>query len=97
MNPTLLNYESEETKRLIVAAQLMTTYSKDGTLYSVGETYFDFGQGWKWTTILAENNSPAHSYCSTWQALYPRQWEKILKAETPKKLAEIVEDILMEK
>lgn len=58
--------ETPERERLEQAAKMMTAKSPRGYRYYVGETYFDFGQDWKWTTILRTG--------SEWgdvQALYP--------------------------
>ena len=44
--------DDREYKLLSCAAQAMTVLSPNGFRYYVGETYFDLGQDWKWTTIL---------------------------------------------
>lgn len=47
--------------------------------YEVGETYFDFGQGWKWTTIIAHDRTrEKDSVLGSWQALTPKDQENIL-------------------
>lgn len=70
-NPTEKAY-----KRLEKASVILTFASPTGTTYHVGETYFDFGQDWKWTTIIAE--SPKHG---SYQALNPRRFEDILTTD----------------
>ena len=41
-------------------------------LYTIEETYLDFGQDWKWTTIVY-NSGGRNSF----QALYPNNWKEI--------------------
>ena len=65
--------ETPEYKRLEMVANLLTTASPIGTIFRVEETYFDFGQNWKWTTICA-----THPKYGSYQALSPRDHEKIL-------------------
>ena len=68
--------DSYEHDRLRLAAAIMTVKSPRGYQYHVEDTYFDFGQDWKWTTIVRED--------STWggvQALNPRQQEEIILAD----------------
>ena len=64
-----------EYKALTKAALLLTITSETGTTYRVEETYFDYGQDWKWTTIVA--HSPKYG---SYQALTPRRFEDILKS-----------------
>lgn len=68
--------DSAEYKKLQHAAQELTDTSKTGKVYLVEETYFDFGQNWSWTTIIAHRSDGA-----TWQAINPAQQEQILLAE----------------
>ncbi len=65
-----------EHTRLEIAAAIMTIKSPNHKRYYVSETYFDFGQGWKWTTILREGDRWGDV-----QALYPVEQESILTAE----------------
>lgn len=70
--------DTAEYKALANAAAILTATSKKGVTYTVGDCYFDFGQDWIWTTILANNpNSEWGSY----QALCPRDYEKILRSD----------------
>ena len=67
--------DSKEHKLLELAAALLTVKSPNQYRYYVGETYFDYGQDWKWTTILCEDGS--HGY----QALSPKAQELILNEQ----------------
>ena len=62
-----------EHEQLRIAAEMFTRKSRNGTKYYVGETYFDLGQDWMWTTVLAY-----HDDYGTYQALSPRQQEEII-------------------
>lgn len=83
---------SASRERLKTAASLLSAFSPDKRTYYVSETYFDFGQDWKWTTILC-NGSKWGDY----QALNPRNQEDILLAESPTELAKVIEDIFNDK
>ena len=45
--------DSDEHLRLEMACLALNHKSTKGTTYKVEDTYFDFGQGWMWTTIIA--------------------------------------------
>ena len=63
---------TRENHILHTLAEWLTERSKKGVRYFVGECYFDFGQDWKWTTVLAERDG------NTWQALCPREQKEAL-------------------
>lgn len=65
---------SFEHEQLRIAAEMLTEKSPKGYRYYVDDTYFDLGQGWKWTTILCDSGSPWGDY----QALTPAQQEEII-------------------
>jgi len=67
--------DSKEHKLLELAAALLTVKSPTQCRYYVGETYFDYGQDWMWTTILC--NASDGSY----QALSPKAQELILNEQ----------------
>ena len=43
------------------------------TSFTVEDVYFDYGQGWKWTTVVA------HDASGDWQALSPAEWSFALE------------------
>lgn len=69
--------DTAEYARLTEAARRMTERSPLGCRYCVADTYFDFGRGWAWTTIICEN----HSKYGHYQALYPAQHQEILTGD----------------
>lgn len=83
---------SRNFEKLELVAKMMTYASPKRFKYVVEETYFDFGQGWKWTTIIREGGE--------WggvQALSPRQQEDILMAETLEEMVAAVNAVFEDK
>lgn len=68
--------DSIEYVKLALASMWLERFSKKGTRYEVGDTYFDFGQGWRWTTIIATRSTG-----DTYQALCPRDHERIIRSD----------------
>lgn len=81
---------SDERRALEAAAALFTAY--DGRPHVVDETYFDYGQDWKWTTILYEGGNFGRV-----QALTPRDQEDIIAADGLIELATVVNGIIERK
>lgn len=67
---------SKEYKALEAAAALLTAVA-NRTTYKVEETYFDLGQGWEWTTVIAYRDDG-----TSWQALNPREHDLITDGGT---------------
>ena len=89
--------DTPEYARLNEAAALMTEKSPNHWRYYVDETYFDFGQGWKWTTIICKSNSEYTGMYETYQALCPRDHERIILTEDSDALAAVVADVFADK
>ena len=68
--------DSPEYARLKAAADIMTARSPKGYHYYVGDTYFDYGQEWVWTTILCDGGE-----WGGYQALCPANQERILTGD----------------
>ena len=67
--------DSTERRRLDVVSRLLNLFS--GLETEVGDTYFDFGQDWRWTTVLGrEKDSPDDA--PKFQVLSPAQQNTIL-------------------
>ena len=63
--------QSKQHMRLTAAATLMNAEMEpnDHGQFEVKDIYFDYGQGWKWTTIVFNGGDQWSSY----QALNPKQ------------------------
>ena len=83
---------SEEYEKLQIAALMLTNRSPRGYRYEVGETYFDFGQDWMWTTILCRGDE-----WGGYQALNPREQEEIILSDTYDEMVKTVELIFTDK
>ena len=78
---------SPEYLRLEAAAGLLTAFT--GKSHYVGETYFDYGQGWKWTTVLRES--------AEWggvQVFMPKDQENVLNASNASELGKAVDKVI---
>ena len=83
-NLKILEREDRAYKNMEAVCALLNAVCRTDTTYRVDVTYFDYGQNWKWTTII---NSLGV------QILSPREWEQIVTAETVLELAQIVDAI----
>ena len=88
MNPCRLKSNQKEYTALRLAANGLTFQSPNSVFYTVDDVYFDFGQEWMWTTIVAHGSNG-----DSWQALTPSEWEKLMTAETVGEVADIVAEI----
>lgn len=64
--------DSEEFKRLQEVAVALTRQSPNKHFYIVEDVYLDYGQDWKWTTIVDTFNGV--------QILSPRDWFDIVNS-----------------
>lgn len=80
--------DDKEYTALTAAADLLTVGSPHGTTYTVGDVYFDLGQGWMWTTIIATRTDG-----SSWQALDPREHSLITDIGTVESIFQAVEAV----
>ena len=85
----IYNPGTPEHDRLTKAAEIMTARSPRGYKYRVGVTYFDYGQGWEWTTILCD---AAGDNLGGYQALNPREHEEILTGDIEAAVASVFAD-----
>ena len=93
MEPCILEERSPQRDSLEIAAKLLTRFNRKNYIYHVGETYFDFGLDWSWTTILAHDAANAER---TWQALSPKEWKDIIEASTSDELMKAIVDFMKE-
>ena len=68
--------QSKEWKKLQSAAMLLNAEREDDdtAAFEVRDIYFDYGQGWMWTTIVVNAGDEWSSY----QALNPKQQGEIV-------------------
>lgn len=83
---TVYKRNSKEYKALEAAAAMLTALSPRETVYKVEETYFDFGQNWMWTTVIAYRKDGG-----SWQALSPREQDLITEEISAANIAKAVE------
>ena len=87
-NIRIWNPGTPEFKQMERAAKILTEFSPRKYVYKVENTYFDHGQGWLWTTIIAYRPD-GESY----QALDPVRHAQILNSENLLwTLSEIIQD-----
>lgn len=92
---TLFDKGSEGYQKLEAVAGMMTAFSTRDKRYTVEVTYFDFGQDWKWTTII-EHDKGGRGWLSSCQALNPAEQEKILYGDIDE-VMKVVKDIATKK
>ena len=72
-----------EWKNLNAVAKMLEAQSKNGYRYEVEDCYFDYGQDWMFTTIIC------HGRNASWQVGCPRDWSRIVEAESLEELTEV--------
>lgn len=72
IQPRRFDRDSDEYFILEALADELNALCEE-TMFSVGDVYFDAGQGWVWTTVLAERNG------ESWQAVTPAEWSFALE------------------
>lgn len=80
---------SPEREQLHRAAKMLNEKSPNRWEYFVGETWFDYGQRWAWTTILCEEING-----TVYQALSPRNQAEIITAQNDAELEQAVKNVL---
>ena len=96
MNERILRSDEKGFKNLVAVAKLLEAFSPNGIRYEVGVTYLDYGQDWKWSTIIAQDPNE-DDFLRSWQALSPREWKEIVNASSPDELARIANEIFADK
>lgn len=80
-----------EFENLYKLADILTKKSPNKYVYYVGDTYFDLGQNWMWTTVLCRGD------WSSYQALNPREQEEAILANSDVELEKIADSVLSDK
>ncbi len=89
---TTYKKDSKEYKALKVAAAILTAESPTGASYEVEDTYFDYGAGMIWTTIVARRANG-----DSWQALDPNQQDMIIRSESAREIVSATENVQNDK
>jgi hypothetical protein len=89
MECKVLERDSLEFRQLELVAQALTKQSKKGRKYYVQDTYLDYGQDWRFTTICYNSSMGGV------QILSPRQWKEIVSMDYS--LNDIIKDIKEDK
>lgn len=80
----VLEKTEQAYKNMEAVCAMLNALCQTDTEYRVEVTYLDYGQDWKWTTIV--NNKGV-------QVLCPRDWEYIEWANTVDLLARVTNEI----
>ena len=88
MQPDRIKIGTRAYKKLETVANMLASFSANNVAYEVSDTYFDYGQDWMWTTIIAFGKD------GSWQVLSPKEWEEIILAVSVKELADVTEKIM---
>lgn len=81
----ILEKDEQAYKNMEAVCAIMNALCNTGnTEYWVGETWFDYGAGIRWTTIINNHQT---------QILYPVDYERIVTATTAQELAVAVDKI----
>ena len=81
--PTILKEDSEELQNLTLACKM---FEKDVPIcqFKIKNVYFDMGQNWMWTNIIAYGSD------GSWQLLNPRDWCDICNANSTSAILDVV-------
>lgn len=90
MTERILSKNEIEYHKLDVVATILENESKNHAKYIVQDVYLDFGANWMWTTICRKG----YLDC---QVLSPREWQKIILAESFTELVDIAHEIMNDK
>lgn len=92
MNPRVIEVGTKEYKNMMAVAKMLEAVSSNEIRYEVENCYFDYGQDWMQTTIIAHNDKES-GILSSYQAITPKEWGHIVFAQTADDLAECVNEI----
>lgn len=84
---------SREYEKLDRLATFLTAMSPNKYYYYVEDTYFDFGQNWWWTTVIAKRNKNGR-WDEGYQALSPRAQEAAILSQSDEELESLARQIL---
>ena len=85
---TTFNNNSKEVKALKAVAEIFNATCTNGYTFTVDDVYFDIGQNWMWTTIIAEKNNDFY------QLLCPRDHELITENICWTRISQAINNII---
>lgn len=93
------SYTDEYKKLAFVKDKLnmLSAFNYKSYFYKVKDVYFDLGQNWMWTTICcdcikySDHGNTARE--SSYQILSPRDYDRILEAESTRELDDIANEL----
>jgi len=93
-----LTKEDDEYRKLLIVCTLLNSYTQADCVFYVEDTYFDYGQDWKWTTILCcpQNSTDFFHNYHKYQYLTPAVQQSIFLANTLDEIFNITDKLLME-
>lgn len=81
----------KEYEALKAVANMLTLLCTNGYKFDVEDTYFDFGQNWMWTTIIAKKDND-----DSYQVLSPREHELITENICLTRIEQALNEIINE-
>ena len=96
MQPKVLKDDASISK-LRAFVHLLNCFAPPDLYFGVENCYFDYGQGWKWTTIIRYDQTQEGSVLGKCQCVDPATWERILLAEKPSDFLALCEQVLYKK
>lgn len=90
-NFEIFNPGTDGFDRLCYAADMLNQIDESGIFYSVQNTYWDFGAGLKWTTIIAHQYRMGKE--RSWQVLYPPEHKIITEEPSIAEFTACIEEI----
>ena len=87
---TTFKYDSKEHDALVTVARILNTFCTNGYRFYVDDIYYDYGQAWMWTTIIADNGGDSY------QILCPRDHELIIENICWTRMSQAINNIMNE-
>lgn len=89
--PHILDGDSNEYFQLKVTCQILYELTEN-MVFKIEDIYYDLGQDWMWTTVVAYNLKDGGSF----QCLNPREWAEIINDATNSRIRGICKDNMKE-
>lgn len=90
---TLHSVEDKKAMNNLIAVVAIFNTTSDKIVYTVEDCYFDIGQNWMWTTIIAHKDN-SDSVLSSYQAVNSKEWKLITEAKDTMELLEVAKSLI---